>query len=193
MNAIPNVTPPSLQVAPGKHLPRRRLLFTLIALVALTPLHAQAPAWWSARQAIDPTKTPADYSAANLGQAKYFAQKAYDQLQAQLPGGAGATLTQLITAWTTSTTAADYSALNLGQLKYIAKAFYDRLAEVGYHGPPLAAGQTYPWSGSTASADYATANLGQLKYLFSFDPTASNITPPAQTVQNGATTRSLAK
>ena len=38
--------------------------------------------------AIDPSATPIDYAAANQGQAKRLAGKAYDELQARLPGGA---------------------------------------------------------------------------------------------------------
>ncbi len=126
--------------------------------------------WWLTRGAIDTSKAPADYAAANQGQAKNLAQKAFDELQADLPGGAGPALTQLIASWSDTTNAKDYSAITVGQLKNLAKPFYDRLAESGYSGPPLSAGQIYPWSGSAAApADYATANIGQLKYLFSFD------------------------
>lgn len=73
--------------------------------------------------------------------------------------------------WSATSNAKDYAVLNHGQLKQLAKPFYDRLAEVGYHGPPLLAGQVYPWSTATADdMDFAAANLGQSKFLFSFAP-----------------------
>lgn len=129
------------------------------------------PAWWTTRSVLDPSKPPSDYAAANQGQAKNLARKAFDELEQRLPGGAGPVLTQLIAAWGNSASAADFAVINVGQLKALAKPFYDRLAESGYHGRPLQPNQTYPWSAPNADdADYAAANLGQLKFLFSFEP-----------------------
>ena len=71
----------------------------------------------------------------------------------------------------------DFAALNQGQLKHIADLFYQRLAELDYHGAPLATGQTRPWTVNTPSddEDYALVNLGQLKRVFSFSLSPKSI------------------
>lgn len=151
----------------------KRLLAASALLSAFAPVtltRAQPPPWWAERQVIDTTKSPSDYAAANQGQIKSIAAKARDELQARIPGGAGASVAQLVASWSTLENAKDYAVLNLGQLKYLAKPFYDRLAEAGYQGPPLASGQIYPWTSSTADDnDYAAVNIGQVKRVFSFD------------------------
>lgn len=140
----------------------------------LKPHVPQPPPWWAERGVIDPTRVAFDFAAANQGQAKNLAQKAFAELEARLPGGAGPALAQLIASWSNAAAARDYGVLNQGQLKQLAKPFYDRLAEVGYRGPPLPAWQVYPWSASTTDdSDFATANIGQLKHLFSFDLSAT--------------------
>lgn len=138
------------------------------------PISQGPPSWWAARSVLDAGKSPNDFAAANQGQAKHFATKAYDELQSRLVGGAGAALTQLIASWSSSAGPSDYAVINQGQLKAIAKLFYDRLAHVGYHGPPLPTGQVYPWNTFAEPTDFAAANIGQLKNLFSFDLGGSN-------------------
>ncbi len=141
------------------------LLCALLAFppLLLAPPDPPTPGWWTTRGVIDPTKTRDDYAAANLGQLKTIALRAFEEFEAKLPGGAGADLSELVLPWTlpdTTGTRDDFAAVNLGQLKRVAKPFYERLANFGY---PL----SYPWSGS--KDDPAVANLGQLRYVFRFD------------------------
>jgi len=142
------------------------------------PLAAAGPAWWTARGVLTPGAVANDYGVANQGQARNIALKAIAELNARLRDGAGPVLNQLaITLSATAANTNDYAPVNLGQLKNIAKPFYDRLYEVGYLGPPLAAGQKYPWDGKAAQAnDFGVANIGQVKQLFSFDPASGQST-----------------
>lgn len=156
---------------------------------------AAYPSWWFQREVvkrINPNDTTPswlsgsylaadDFAAVNVGQLKQIATAAYDELNAHLPGGAGATLDTLVKSWfqvdgsnnflfdaqgkrqpkvTPQTN--DFTAANLGQLKAVAKPFYDRLIAVQF-------ASAYPWT-NTSADDYASANLGQLKRVFSFDP-----------------------
>ena len=115
-----------------------------------------APAWWINAGVLD-TNAPADFAPANKGQAKYFAFKAWEMLDATLPGGAGIALSNQVQAFSLFD---NHVAVNLGQLKTLARPFYDRL---GYF-------NQYPWTETTADdRDYAPANIGQVKKLFSFD------------------------
>lgn len=100
----------------------------------------------------------------NQGQLKHFAAKAAAELNADLVGGAGTAINDLILSWSEPNASRDdYAAVNQGQLKAVAKLFYDRLIETAYT-------QAYPWSlAATDDDNYAAANIGQVKYLFSFD------------------------
>ncbi|MBI2513265.1 MAG: VCBS repeat-containing protein [Opitutae bacterium] len=120
-----------------------------------------------------------DYAAVNLGQVKNLAAKAVLEMNAKLPGGAGAELNALVASWQQAPPAGvarnDYAAITHGQLKALAKKFYDRLAAAGYKGPPLASGQAYPWTSTTADdTSFHPANIGQVKRLFSFIPALGN-------------------
>lgn len=154
----------------------RTLTVAALLAASLSRLYAPPPAWWAERGVTTSGVTVNDYAAVNLGQVKQIATKAYDEMQAKLPGGAGSALTTLITSWSAAPAPGivrnDYASVNQGQLKTLAKLFYDRLAAVNYQGPPLTTGQTYPWTAATTDDnDYAAANIGQVKYLFSFDLT----------------------
>ncbi|HEV7406162.1 MAG TPA: thrombospondin type 3 repeat-containing protein, partial [Chthoniobacteraceae bacterium] len=130
------------------------------------------PSWPADYRATD------DFAVLNQGQLKTLATAAYDELQANLNGGAGTAVAALVNGWYNLnpdgtlpapgarvaragvTTA--YTAVNLGQLKTVAQPFYDRLIAEG-----ICPG--YPWSYSPSPADdYAAANLGQAKNLFQF-------------------------
>jgi len=153
----------------------------VLFLLALTAGEARAqyppsscPSWWSAYGVLSGT-TPADYAAANQGQAKYMAVAAAAELDNDLSqfGGAGSALDTLAANLLSGTTnSTDYAVINLGQLKALAQPFYDRLLALGYERPPLTTG-TYPWVGLTPN-DYAVANIGQVKNLFRFDVTYSS-------------------
>lgn len=148
-----------------------RLLLMVILPVGVAV--AVQPAWWADQSVLDSGGTVNDYAAVNLGQVKNIAHKAYLELEATAPGGAGTTLDNLIASWLASpgqgVSRHDYASINQGQLKTVAKLFYDRLAELGYTGQPLTGGQVYPWTDITTDDNsYAAANIGQVKYLFSF-------------------------
>ena len=118
-----------------------------------------APSWWTSRGVLT-TNAPSDYAAVNVGQAMQIARKAYDEIQAGLPGGAGPTLSNLVFGFAPTNA---YTSVAVGQLKALAAPFYDRLIAANF-----ATG--YPWSATTSDdADRAMANIGQLKRLFSFD------------------------
>lgn len=121
------------------------------------------PAWWSALGVLDTNRTVNDYAPALAGQLKWMATKAYDELQTNLPGGAGSGVAGRVAAFAASN---NYVPVNLGQLKYVSEPFYARLIAAGYT-------NAYPWTtNSTADdVDYAPAVLGQLKNVFSFDVT----------------------
>ena len=141
-------------------------LCAVTLFVSLLAVSGAPPAWWSERGVVN--GQPADdYAVANLGQLKHVASKAAAELNAHLPGGAGAEIDNLVASWRAAPAAGvtrdDFAAVNLGQLKAVAKRFYDRLISVHYL-------EAYPWANGQPD-DYASANLGQLKYLFSFDLT----------------------
>lgn len=137
------------------------IFLCLLATISL-PVLAQYPQWWTDRNVIN-TNAPAtnDYAVANLGQLKWFATNAYDELEQNLPGGAGSNLQSMVASFSTSN---NYTVITLGQLKYTASLFYNRLIEEGQT-------NTYPWTTNTVADDndYAAANIGQLKHVFSFD------------------------
>ena len=165
------------------------LCVSVLAVFAASPIPANKPAaypaWWFEREVIprlDPANAsptwPAsyqqssDYAAVNQGQLKNLATRAYEELNAKLPGGAGTNLTTLYNALQANTTG-NFDAANLGQLKNLAQPFYDRLIQIGY-------ASAYPWdiSGPPAS-DFSMVNVGQTKNLFAFDLSASTGELPA--------------
>lgn len=159
-------------------------------LLLAAPILAAPPAWWSdpQTQVLD-TANPAtledNYAPANLGQLKHVAKQAKAHLDANLPGGAGTSISTVVAGFGGNLTAeqrlANYAPINLGQLKSVAKPFYDRLLSVSYdtkanliaHGYPSSWTSNYPWSPTTpVEENYAPANLGQLKMAFSFNLSA---------------------
>ena len=132
----------------------------LLALGVNVPA-ADYPTWWTARTVVI-TDAPVtnDFGAVNLGQLKWFATNACAELEANLSGGAGTALKELVGDFAYSN---NYTAVNVGQVKNVAAKIYDRLIAEG-----LTNG--YPWTETTTDDnDYAACNVGQLKYVFSFD------------------------
>ncbi len=135
---------------------------------------AAGPDWWTQRGVLVTEAAAEDYALVNQGQLKQMALGAFEEIQAKVPGGAGARLTEAADAWSwvdnqnirrprVQSSTEDYAPANVGQLRWMAKPFYDRLIEVG-----RASG--YPWSAPGQEAeDYALANIGQVKNLFGFD------------------------
>jgi hypothetical protein len=120
------------------------------------------PQWWIDRNVVTNVASTNDWAGVNAGQLKWFATNAYDELNANLPGGAGTNIANMIAGFSTSSN--NYIAINMGQLKYTASKFYDRLIQDGFT-------NTYPWSTNTTAddMDYAMANIGQVKNVFGFD------------------------
>lgn len=143
--------------------PVSRLPLALAGLLLAGSLPAaDYPAWWTQRHVVVATRVTNDYFVANLGQLKWFATNACDELEARLPGGAGSKVWALVRGFRRG---GNRVVVNQGQLKAVAQPFYDRLIAAGY-------ASAYPWTPALADdAHYAPANLGQLKQVFSFDPT----------------------
>jgi hypothetical protein len=137
-----------------------------LGLVLACPLSLKAaPSWWQ-DYGVTNENSANDYAAVNQGQLKNMAAKARDYFNAQLPGGAGQEIEDMVAAWDTSATATsdslDYATVNLGQLKTVAHLFYKRLYQLG-----LAPEE--PWAGGpNPASDYSMANIGQVKNLFDF-------------------------
>ncbi len=129
-------------------------------------LLAAPPAWWTERGVIDANKTADDFALVNEGQLKQIAKQAALEMDAKLPGGAGAAIHDLINGWSNlSAPRDDYRLVNTGQVKGVAKLFYERLLQVGVN-------TQYPWTGSSSSPDdFAFVNSGQVKAVFSFEIT----------------------
>ena len=134
----------------------------LLALSAPPARAADYPAWWLWRGVVNTNAAVTnDYAAANAGQLKWFGLKAYDELAANLSGGAGTEAAAVVQAFSLSN---NYVFVNVGQAKAVAAPFYTRLIEESQT-------NDYPWTSGTTTddVDYAACNIGQLKYAFSFD------------------------
>lgn len=134
----------------------------LVLLQQCPPSSAQSggPSWWYARGVIATNQAAADYAPALLGQLKWMATNAYDELQEALPGGAGTNLTAVVSGFSSINNA---SVVNAGQLKWLAAQFYARLIEAG-------CATSYPWTATaTDDVDRAAVNIGQMKCMFGFD------------------------
>jgi len=166
-------------------------VLSYIAIFQIWIATASGPQWWNDRGVIDSSAQPSDFGPANIGQLKAMATAAYDEMQQDLPGGAGPAVTSLVKSWfqldnsgefvllagkrlpKSNVDGSNYAAVNIGQLKTVTKPFYDRLIEIGYVGE-------YPWVFSSAQAnDYAMANVGQVKNVFSFDLAQYRVAPQA--------------
>lgn len=118
------------------------------------------PRWWIDRGVVSTSAVGTnDFAAANMGQLKWFATNAYNELNSKLPGGAGSAIGNMVKGFSLQ---GNFCAVNMGQLKGVTKPFYDRLNAY----MPLE-----PWWGATITNDYAWVNVGQLKSAFSFEPT----------------------
>ena len=139
-------------------LPNIRQYILVVAMLLVTAGRTLAdPSWWTN---VITTNAANDFAPVNMGQLKWMAVHAQDELNAYLPGGSGANLNTLLSGWLTNTV--NYAPVNVGQLKNLAAHFYDRLIVEGYT-------NQYPWTDDPNASDYAIANIGQVKYLFDFE------------------------
>jgi hypothetical protein len=141
-----------------------RLLFPLLCGFLPLLTLAAPPAWWVQRGVTSANVPADDYAPANQGQLKNIAQAAMAEMDANLPGGAGQSVHDLIGSWSNPATPPnDFAPVNLGQLKNVAKPFYDRLIAEGVVAQ-------YPWANPQSPPDdFSVANIGQVKNLFSFE------------------------
>lgn len=119
---------------------KRSVALTLSTLVIFCVQVFADPAWWSTRSALS-ADTPHPTGGVTLGQLKFFSARAIDELNAQLPGGAGEPLNQLAASWRATYLAhgtvppapdpADMQLVAVGQGKYIASLIHQRLFATG--------------------------------------------------------------
>lgn len=139
---------------------RFQITLGAVLLAALT-LHLFAPpAWWATRNVLTVDGAD-DYAVLNQGQLKNFMRGAIEEMNASLPGGAGAGLNDLLAAWRADASGADdFAVANQGQLKAMGAMLRARLAVLGI--PSAAIGTT-----DTEDDDHhAPVNLGQAKSVF---------------------------
>lgn len=153
-----------------------RTIFPAIVLCGSVACPAATPDWWADRDVT--SSADAENSAlVNQGQLKHMAMAGYEELEENLPGGAGKELEDYLFGGYQNTSGileqkgSPYSPVLNGHLKYLARLFLDRLAEEGYFRMNPGGGTTYPWSTlAPGSAEFqAPVTIGAVKYLFGFD------------------------
>lgn len=148
-----------------------RSLVLLVLFVVPCSSKADPPPWWALRDATnqDPIS---DDSVANQGQLKHLTQKAAEEFNARVPGGAGMALDELVQGWVAGhPDPDDFHAVTAGQLKWIAAKIWGRLIHLRYT-------DSFPvWLPNEPPVipdpkDNELVNLGQLKTVFDFDLSA---------------------
>ena len=136
------------------------MAFVAACLLMLCGAGVQAePSWWSSRNVTD-SSVARDYAPVILGQLKWMATNACDELEAYFPGGAGDEIWSMVSGFSGTN---NYYVVNVGQLKYVSSNFYSRFIDAGFT-------NDYPWtSATTDDVDNAVASIGQMKHLFNFD------------------------
>ncbi|OVE75448.1 hypothetical protein BVX97_04530 [bacterium E08(2017)] len=133
----------------------------LIAIGIVSGVVANTPSWWHDRNVIQSGGPTNDYAPLVQGQLKWMATNAYDEMEANIYGGAGAAVSSTLAPWYILNN--DYSPVPVGQVKYVSSLFYDRLIALGVV-------SNYPWTETvTDDRDFAPANIGQMKNLFNFE------------------------
>lgn len=151
----------------------------LISMLAPPGLGAAEPDWW-ATSGVSNGGPENNYGPAAVGQLKWMARMAWDELDLGLPGGAGFGLDSIIPPVPATPGQAWYDAqkgpANLGQLKYVARPFYRRLlasapgwlADEYVRNGLVSWPHRYPWAPTTPmEINESPANVGQLKLVFS--------------------------
>ncbi len=160
------------------------------SLVFIMAAHAADPGWWSSmgtgtqsavmlpqvvtNSGIVTTNYVPNPSGIVLeGQLKQFTARAVDALNANLPGGAGTNLNNLVSGWSNdyatnhygpgNINPSDYRIVNNGQLKYIGGLAWSQLAAEGF------TNSTPFWLRQDTNFDGQAALLGQLKSVFNFN------------------------
>jgi len=147
-------------------------LMTACSLMFAWTAYGVEPAWWTSRGAVNPALGTNDYSVVTQGQLKRFTQKAVDELNSNLPGGAGSDLNAMVSNWTAEYTTngynatnhppADLKAMTVGQVKYVASKIWAQLAAYNF------TNDAPTWL-VTNAGDSSLAVIGQVKTAFDFD------------------------
>ncbi len=152
--------------------------------------YAADPGWWSSSGTgtepavhapqvvtndgvVTTNYVPNPYAVVTQGQLKQFTVRAVDELNGNLPGGAGTNLNSMVSNWASDYAThgynsdnikpSDYTAMNVGQLKYIGNKVWSQLVAAGY------TNAVPTWLQRNINSDNSVANLGQLKEVFDFD------------------------
>ena len=169
------------------------LIALLSLLLGLTAV-GSPPGWWSTRGTVRAPQVVTnagvvttnyvanDYAAVTQGQIKQFTARAVDEMNANLPGGAGTNLNGMVTNWVTDYATngygatnlkpSDFNVLNVGQVKYIGNKVWSRLVAAGY------TNAVPSWLAVNTNTDGVIAILGQLKTIFNFDLSAMATATP---------------
>lgn len=135
---------------------------TIACALAWQSVHAADPQWWITRGVLIPDKAPDDFAVLTQGQLKHFVAQAVAELNAELPGGAGPVLNQMVRNWRATSSADDYAAVTASQLKHLGGLVAERIrSEGGWVNSP----------GTTVlgdDLDDVVVNIGQAKAVFSF-------------------------
>ena len=83
----------------------------VLCLLAIVSSHAQ-PSWWTGRGAVNPSATPNDHAVVTEGQLKQFTLQAVNEMDADLPAGAGTDLNTLVNGWISDYATNGYSGSN---------------------------------------------------------------------------------
>jgi hypothetical protein len=159
--------------------PRLALSMAVVfSLLAIVPLRATQPTWWTGLGAVNPSATPNDWAMVTEGQLKQFTLEGVTEMNTYLlPIGAGNNLNMLVDGWIadyatngysgSNPKPSDFQAMSAGQLKYIGGMVWTQLVAGGYT-------SSLPSWLVVTSTDAQAANLGQLKTVFNFDLTYSS-------------------
>jgi len=165
---------------------RSGLLFLGLTLF----VQAAPPEWWTAGNPPVITGGPvANYSIANIGQAKYMARQALGAIRAKDPYiaddieealvGPGRPIASWAAPSSAEESARQYAPLLVGQLKAISAPFYQKLNQkmpawvegqlsLNHTKDPADSSNYFPWTSSTVDDNNrAPATVGQLKAVFS--------------------------
>jgi hypothetical protein len=163
---------------------------TLILIVVCSGLFvltaaASDPDWWTTRGALAPEFTtngdgtvtqnylPTTNRAVTEGQLKQFTARAVDELNADLPGGAGSQLGNLVAGWSNAYAAGQFSqsnpdptnsyAIDESQLKYVGNLVWSRLVAGGY------TNAVPSWLAQNSSYDRNLVTVPEIKTVFNFE------------------------
>jgi len=152
-------------------------LMAVCSVIFTMTAYASTPGWWTSRGAVNPALGTNNYAVVTQGQLKRFTQKAVQEMNTNLPGGAGSDLNGIVSNWIAQYTTNGYNATNLlpadsqamtvGQVKYIANKVYSKLIPLNY-------AVSYPWL-NTNTTDSQLATVSQLKTVFDFDLSAPKL------------------